>query len=80
MGIPSFLRPEHLPYASVEIIRDEPAPVVSRILADFITLTRAHAAALAEDAAIEQDRDEDRGDEAYGARCGAGCGYCGRCS
>lgn len=55
------------------------APVVSRILADFIAHTRAYAAALAEDAAIEHARDNDR-DEAFGSTCSAGCGFCGMCS
>jgi hypothetical protein len=75
--LPAFLAPEFYPYASVEIV---PAPVTSRILADFITLTRAHAASIAADAAIVASRGEELDDEAFGSRCGSACGYCGRCS
>jgi hypothetical protein len=78
--LPAFLAPEIYPYRSVEIIPASAAPVTSRLLADFITLTRAHAAALAADAAIVASRDEAIDDEAYGSRCGSACGYCGRCS
>lgn len=83
--LPKFLRPEILPYASVEVIPatradfhtfiTNPAtgPTLDAMLAD----NAAVDAALAEqrDADDPDDRDEDRG-----ATCGSNCGYCGGCS
>jgi hypothetical protein len=89
--LPKFLQPETWPYASVEVI-----PAVSNVertieeaqrdafhtfLTDPATgpkLDAMLADNAAVDAALVDDRD-DR-DEDCGSQCGAGCGYCGRCS
>lgn len=81
--LPKFLRPEILPYASVEVI-----PATRADFHAFITnpstgptLDAMLADNAAVDAAIaEQERDPDDRDEDRGSACGSNCGYCGGCS
>lgn len=86
--LPSFLRPERVPYASITIVRETPrvefhalithpatGPRLDKMLADNERLDDELQAE--RDAEDERDRwDMDNA----GSSCGAGCGYCGRCS
>jgi len=88
--IPRFLRPERVPLVSLERV---PAPSICawcspdavvpagtshgmcQACSDAMIFDAMHATDAAPVDEAPADRDEDAG-----AMCGAGCGWCGRCS
>jgi len=116
--LPSFLRPERVPYASITIVRETPRAEFHALITHPTTGSRLDAMLAdcqAVDAAIAAplvtvcawcmpthdpmasqgapvshgicpscaatfEADDDRDHEDQGDACGAGCGYCGRCS
>ena len=67
--IPRFLRPEVIPFASVEFIPATEAALIAR---------KTDTAPELEE--VDVDEDEDPREELLGSECGAACGNCGRCS
>lgn len=59
------------------LVNPATGPKLDALLADHTLVDMQNCIS---DAAIEAERDEDRGDEDRGSQCGAACGYCGGCS
>lgn len=86
---PKFLRSEVLPYASIEVIpAGTPAPVVvcawcrgfDPATSKGVSHGICDACAAEMTAAFEAREIDNDDDDDSGRACGAGCGYCGRCS
>lgn len=87
--IPSFLRPERLPFASVEIVPETHDEAFRRWLASPQT-TATLDAMLADNARVDAEqleadiadsaREQLEDDSHPGEACSPRCGYCGGCS